>query len=386
MLKILQNATVFDPAPRGLQHLLVAGSQIVWLGHEPPVLPAMLQVDTFDVGGRFVVPGLVDGHAHTTGGGGEAGYASRVPAPHLSQFVHAGVTTVVGLLGTDDTTRDTSQLLAATRTLRAEGMSAYCYTGGYRIPPVTFTGDVRSDIVNLDPVIGVGEIAISDHRSSQPTYDELLRVASDAHVAGLMTGKAGVLHLHLGDGERGLSLVRRALAESELPGRVFNPTHCNRNPGLMAEAFELVGAGCTIDLTAFPVADDDIACSAATALLRYLQSGLPADQITISSDGGGCLPVFDEQGQIVSADTALPTSLLDTLREALQLGIELPEVLATMTANPSALLRLPAKGRLAAGMDADLLVLNDAYEVDAVMALGEWHLRDGEVLKQGTFE
>ena len=155
---------------------------------------------------------------------------------------------------------------------------------------------------------------------------------------------------------------------------------------MLFRSFELVGAGCTIDLTAFPVADDDIACSAATALLRYLQSGLPADQITISSDGGGCLPVFDEQGQIVSADTALPTSLLDTLREALQLGIELPEVLATMTANPSALLRLPAKGRLAAGMDADLLVLNDAYEVDAVMALGEWHLRDGEVLKQGTFE
>ena len=70
-------------------------------------------------------------------------------------------------------------------------------------PPVTFTGSVRDDIVFLDPVIGVGELALSDHRSSQPTQDELLRIASDAHVAGMISGKAGILHLHLGDGERG---------------------------------------------------------------------------------------------------------------------------------------------------------------------------------------
>ena len=100
------------------------------------------------------------------------------------------------------------------------------------------TGSVRSDLVLLEPLLGIGELAISDHRSSQPTLDEILRLAADAHVAGLMTGKAGILHLHLGDGPRGLELVRRALEQSEIPARVFNPTHVNRRKALFAEAVE----------------------------------------------------------------------------------------------------------------------------------------------------
>ena len=83
----------------------------------------------------------------------------------------------------------------------------------------------------MDAIIGVGEVAISDHRSSQPTLDELLRLASEAHVGGLMSGKAGILHLHVGDGPRGLDLVREALDRSEIPARVFNPTHVNRSGG-----------------------------------------------------------------------------------------------------------------------------------------------------------
>ena len=166
--------------------------------------------------------------AHVTGGGGESGFKSRVPPVPLSAFTSAGVTSVVGVLGTDDTTRDTRGLLAQTRALREEGIGAWCHTGGYHVPPVTLTGSVRDDIVYLDPVIGIGELALSDHRSSQPTLDELLRIASDAHVAGMISGKAGIVHLHLGDGERGLDLVRQALSISELPARVFNPTHINR--------------------------------------------------------------------------------------------------------------------------------------------------------------
>src|SRR5690606_39548569 len=104
-----------------------------------------------------------------------------------------------------------------------------------------------------DALIGIGEVAISDHRSSQPTLDELLRLASEAHVAGLMTGKAGIVHLHLGDGARGLDLVRRALDGSELPPRVFHPTHVNRRRALFEESLELAGRGATIDVTAFPV-------------------------------------------------------------------------------------------------------------------------------------
>ncbi|MEO0615070.1 MAG: beta-aspartyl-peptidase [Pseudomonadota bacterium] len=386
LLQLITNADVYAPESLGVQHVLVGGGQVLWMGASLPSLDAELGVASWDAAGRRVVPGFVDCHAHTTGGGGESGYASRVPAPPLSLFTAAGVTTVLGLLGTDDTTRDTGQLLAATRALRAEGLSAWCYTGGYRVPPVTFTGDVRSDIVNLEPVIGVGEIAISDHRSSQPTLEEILRVASDAHVAGLMTGKAGVLHLHLGDGPRGLELVRMALAESELPPRVFHPTHCNRRRALFDEAVELAKTGCWIDLTAFPVEEDEDAWTAADGFLRYAEAGAPADRITVSSDGGGCLPHFNDAGEVIRMGIGTPDSLAGTLAELTAAGIPLADALPAFTSNPATLLRLHGKGRLAVGRDADLVVLDDAGAVDGVMARGTWHRRDGEQLVAGTFE
>lgn len=386
MLQLLTNAFLYDPAEVGLRHLLVASGKVVWVGEQIPALDDALDVTVTDLDGQVVFPGFVDGHAHTTGGGGEAGYASRVPAVGLSKFVCNGVTTVVGLLGTDDTTRDTKQLLAVTRSLQAEGMTAYCYTGGYRVPPVTFTGDIRSDIVNLEPVIGVGEVAISDHRSSQPTLEELLRIASDAHVAGLMTGKAGILHLHLGDGARGLAMVRDAIAGTELPARVFNPTHCNRNTTLFGEALDLARLGCVIDLTAFPVADDEDAYSAAEGLLRFLDEDIPTHRITISSDGGGCLPHFDTNGEITMMDIGEPDSLMETLQELLAAGADLQDVLPAFTSNPARLLRLQAKGRLVAGADADLIVIDKDRTINSVMAMGEWHLRDGHQLRKGTFE
>lgn len=386
MLKLILNARVYAPTPIGVQHLLVGGGRILWIGNTPPAIAPELLEETYDVAGKRLMPGLIDGHAHLTGGGGESGFASRVPALELSRFTRAGITSVVGLLGTDDTTRDTKSLLAQTRALREEGLNAYCYTGGYHVPPTTLTGSVRSDIVHLDPVIGVGELAISDHRSSQPTLDELLRVASDAHVAGMMTAKAGIVHLHLGDGERGLELIREALQISELPARVFNPTHINRRKALFEEACDLAKMGCYVDLTAFPVEDGEDAWSAGDGLLRYLASGAPADRITVSSDGGGCLPHFDDDGRIVRMEIGQPASMLQTLAELLNNGSELQAVLPAFTSNVASLLRLQSKGAIVTGNDADLLVLDDDHSVCSVMLGGDWHRLDGKQQKLGRFE
>jgi beta-aspartyl-dipeptidase (metallo-type) len=277
LLKLLSNAQVFAPEDLGLRHVLIGGGRIIAVSEQKDELAAPHATE-FDLEGRRLIPGFIDGHAHVTGGGGESGFSTRVPPVPLGQFTRAGVTSVVGVLGTDDTTRDTRSLLAQTRALREEGLGAWCHTGGYHVPPVTLTGSVRDDIVYLDPVIGIGELALSDHRSSQPTRDELLRIASDAHVAGMISGKAGIVHLHLGDGDRGLDLVRQALQLSELPARVFNPTHVNRRKALFEEAIELARVGSTVDITAFPVAADDDAWAADVALLKYLESGAPANQ------------------------------------------------------------------------------------------------------------
>lgn len=305
----------------------------------------------------------------------------------LSNYTRAGVTSVVGLLGTDDLTRSTSGLLTQVKALRNEGLSAFAWTGGYHLPPTTLTGSVRGDIVHLEEVIGFGELAISDHRSSQPTYDELLRVASECHVAGLMTGKAGVLHLHLGDGGRGLEFIRRALNETELPPRTFHPTHVNRRRALFEEALDLVKRGITIDVTAFPDddgSDDEVA--AADAVLRFIDSGLPTERLTISSDGGGCLPHFDSNGELLRMGFATSQSLADLLKQLLDKGLGLAQIAPFFTLNPAQYLRLQRKGMVRVGFDADFALLDAEHRITDVMARGRWQVRDGAPVVLGTFE
>ena len=387
-LLLIRNANLYAPQPLGIRHLLIGGGRILWIGAETVDLPVPLRSVTqvIDAAGRRTIPGFIDGHVHVTGGGGEAGFRTRVPAVPLSRFTSAGISTVVGLLGTDDVARGPGELLATIYALREEGLSAYGYAGGYHVPPVTLTGSVRGDLVFVDALIGIGEVAISDHRSSQPTLDELLRIASECHVAGVMTGKAGVLHLHLGDGARGLELVREALRTSELPARVFNPTHVNRRTALFAEALELARQGCTVDITAFPVEEGEDAYPAAEALERYLASGAPADRVTISSDAGGCLPCFDSEGRVTHMDVGSSGALLETLREALARGLSLEAALPAFTTNPAKLLRLTRKGSLAAGNDADLVVLDEHGHAETVVVQGEIHVKDRTLIRRGTFE
>jgi len=383
---LLRNADVHAPAALGRRDLLLGGGRILWMGESAPALPGSLGCESLDLEGARLVPGFIDGHVHAGGGGGEAGFATRVPAPLLSRYTTAGVTTIIGLLGTDDVSRGTAELLSHVYALREQGLGAWAYCGGYHFPPATLTGTVRGDIAFAEPLIGVGEVAISDHRSSQPTLDELLRLASEAHVAGLMTGKAGIVHLHLGDGARGLELVRQALDASELPPRVFQPTHVNRRKALFEEALELAGRGCHVDITAFPVDDGEDAWPAAEALVRYLDAGAPPGRVSISSDAGGCLPCFDAHGRVCGMDVGHSGALLETLRALLDHGLPLERALPAFTSNIADLLRLPRKGRIGVGMDADLVALDAGGTAAHVWAGGVAHVRAGRVMRRGMFE
>lgn len=387
MFTLLRNATVYAPAPLGLRDVLIAGERVAAMAPALPSLPDVYGARTLDLAGRRLVPGLIDAHVHLCGGGGESGPSTRVPPVSLTQLTTGGITTCVGTLGTDGTTRSVASLVARALGLRDEGLSAYCYTGSYELPVQTLSGSVRSDIVFVDPILGVGELALSDHRSSQPTLDELLRVAADVHVAGMMSGKAGVLHLHLGDGPRGLDLVRRALDTAELPPRTYHPTHVNRRRALFEEALALAARGCTIDVTAFPVDDDDPGLSAADAIERFLDTpALQRERLTCSSDGAGCLPTFDESGRIAKMDIGRPAAIAETLAELLRRGRALEAVLPIFTSNVASLLRLPRKGVVAEGADADLLVLGAAGEVEHVFARGRHMVSGGRPLVKGTFE
>lgn len=386
MFELITNAEVYAPRSLGIQNLLICVGKIVYLGERVPQFDDSLSVQITDLDGARLIPGFIDAHAHITGGGGEAGPSTRVPPPPLSQFTRAGVTSVVGLLGTDDLTRNTQTLLTQVMGLREEGLSAWCYTGGYHLPATTLTESVRSDIVNLEPVIGVGEVALSDHRSSQPTRDEILRLASEAYVAGLMTGKAGIVHFHLGDGERRLSMIRDCLEQSEIPSRVFNPTHVNRNKALFEEACELTARGCTVDMTAYPAEFNDAGWSAEQAAARYFEKGFDPKKLTISSDGGGCLPKFDAQGEMLEMNFAKSSALAITFKAMLDMDLPMASILPLMTSNVADLLKFHRKGRIDTGFDADLLVLDDSHGIQSVMVNGVWHVKQGEQLVKGLFE
>lgn len=383
-LTLFKNADLYAPNALGINHLVVAGGKIVFIGPKLPVLEAPLDVEVIDLDGKALLPGFIDAHTHITGGGGEAGFKTRVPPVPLSQFTLAGVTTVVGLLGTDDLTKNTHSMLAQVYALREEGISAYCYTGGYHLPPTTLTGSVKSDIVFLEPVVGIGELAISDHRSSQPTLNELLKVASEAHVARLMTGKAGIVHLHLGDGERGLALVREALSSAEIPARTYNPTHVNRRRELFEEACELTKQGCWIDVTAFETGE--VGYEPVDALKRYMKSDYPQDKLTISSDGGGCLPCFDHHGHMTHMDFANSKSMTEVFYQLLDEGFAIDKCLPFFSTNVATLMNFENKGRLDLGMDADLLILDHTKRISHVMARGQWHVFENKLVKKGTFE
>jgi len=273
------------------------------------------------------------------------------------------------------------------KALRAEGVSCWIYTGAYQVPPPTLLGDVGRDLALIEEVIGVGEIAVADHRSSAPTVDELIRIGAHARVGGMLGGKAGIVNLHLGDGEGPFEIVREAVRRSALKVTQFLPTHVNRSAAVFADALEY-GRDGYVDITAssYPYfADEEVKPSAAIAQL--LAAGVPIGHITMSSDGCGSLPSFDESGELIKLGVGEPASIFRELVDAVRHErLPLDQAVRVVGANVADILKLPGKGRLAAGTDADLAVLDADLRLRHVIAAGQWMMRDGEVLRRGSFE
>lgn len=373
---LIRNAQVYAPESRGVNNVLIEGGRILSVSSGAAGLEGEL-LETIDAQGRWLLPGFVDVLTHPCGGGGEGGFGNRTSELEADEFIHAGVTTPVGALGTDSITRSLEVLFGKTMELRAKGLSALMYNGSYRMPPLTLTGDVARDMLLVEPVIGVGEVAISDHRSSQPTTQELRRLAADVHLGGTLSGKQGVVFLHLGDGRAGLEPIEAALAGTELPRRLFYPTHSNRNRSLLEQAAQHASRGGYADITVSTteelIAAGDI--PALDALSLALEAGAPAERLTLSSDAGGSLPLYRD-GELAGLQSASPGAMLDTLTAAIGRADTVETVIAAMTRNPARALGLARKGCIAPGFDADLMLLDSSSgSLDFVMCQGQWLLK-----------
>lgn len=375
---LIKNADLYAPEHVGNVDVLIANGEIECIGADLTVNIPGLQ--TVDAKGQIVIPGFIDQHVHVTGGGGEGGPITRCPELPFSALVKAGVTTVVGVMGTDNVSRSLENLLAKVRCLAAEGVTTYMWTSSYAVPPMTITGSIRGDLFNIPEVIGV-KIALGDHRSSFPTQQEVLRMLSDIRVGGMISGKTGFLHCHLGDmGDAAFDIIDGCVDQG-MPIRHIRPTHCARKDVTFRRAKAFARRGGVIDLTAGPC----IYSSTAEAILDALNDGVAADHLTISTDAQGSMPAFNEKGEMIGLDVCpVSNSWLEFQKLTQSLGIE--KAIPFFSTNLAKNLGFVKKGRLEQGLDADLLILNDEIEITDVMAKGRFLKRNGEILVKGTFE
>ena len=387
MLLLIKNVEVYAPDPGGTCDLLIGGGKILRI--EPDIRIPRKYCEVIDGRNHKAVPGFIDGHVHIMGGGGEGGFATRTPGLPLTDAILGGVTTVVGCLGTDGYTRNMAGLLAKAKGLEEEGLSTFIYSGSYGLPLRTLMPSLEEDLLFIDKVIGAGEVALSDHRSSQPTFEAFAQLVAMARRGGMLSGKAGIVNVHLGDGARGLDFLRRIAAETELPLTQMWPTHINRNPHLFEEGIAHAKAGGFVDFTTSTLdsylEDGEIPC--AKALRRMLEAGVDPGRITFTSDGQGSLPDWDRNGRLQDISVGRVTSLFPAVREAVQAeGLALETALRVITANPARILKLRSKGQLAPGMDADVVLLSKDLEVRSVVAKGQLLMKAGRPLTKGRFE
>ena len=375
---LIKNATVFAPEKLGRRDIFIAGGKIVAM--EETIELDLPGLEVIDANGANVTPGLIDQHIHVTGGGGEGGWKSRCPELVFSELVKAGVTSFMGVSGTDSMSRSIENLLAKVRGLKEEGASGWMWTSNYSYPVTTITDSVKTELFAIPEVLGV-KIALGDHRCSFPSMAEVRSIVADVRVAGMLTGKTGFIHVHLGDFPSSFDIFDQ-IVESGLPIKHIRPTHVARHPEVFRRAMEFAKKGGYIDIT---TGGGCYMGTAADAVKMALDNEVPLDRITMSSDGHGSMPRFNEAGEMVGLGIGSIMCDIEAIRDLAKV-YDLETALRTMTVNIATALNLQGKGEIKVGADADLLFLNDELELTDVFMGGRQCMRAGEVIVKGAFE
>jgi beta-aspartyl-dipeptidase (metallo-type) len=390
MLILIKNGTVYSPDYIGKKDILICGDKIGYIENEINISNLNVSIEVINAEDKFIFPGFIDSHVHILGGGGEGGFKTRTPEVMLSTLTLSGVTTVVGCLGTDGVTRNMKSLIGKAKALKEEGISCYLYTGSYEVPVKTLMDNIREDIILIEEIIGVGEVAISDHRSSAPTLSELSKAAADARVAGMLSGKAGIVNIHVGDGEDKLDILNEIIKTTEIPITQFIPTHINRNKSLFEEGIRYAKKGGLVDFTTSStpqfLEDGEVKCSKGLKIM--LENGVSEDNISFTSDGQGSLPSFEGSGKFSKLEVGTSQSLYKEVVDAIKLeGVPIEKAIRVITSNPAENLKLSQKGKIEAEKDADLVIVDkDSLEIQTVIARGKIMVKDKEVIAKGTFE
>ena len=379
MAYLIKGAHVYNPDNLGVQDVLVVNDKIAAVGKDLTVV--LPELETVEASGKILTPGFIDQHIHVTGGGGEGGPRSRTPEIVLSELISCGTTSLVGVSGTDSVTRSLPNLLAKVQALTDEGVTAWMYTSNYSYPPTTLTGSVKNDLLMVHEVLGV-KIALGDHRSSFPRPDEVLHLLSDIRLTGMITGKGGVLHVHMGD-IPGIFDMFLSFEKGGFPIRHIRPTHCSRKREVYEGSLEFARHGGFVDYTA------GFSCNGSTAndITEAIASGVDPTRITMSTDGHGSMPRFNEKGEMIGLATGGVGGLLDTVRDLIgNHGMDPSLALTFDTTNVADALGLKDQGRVETGACANACLFDENWNLTDVVSKGRFLMRNSEVIVKGTFE
>ena len=375
---LIRSVEVYAPEPLGRKDVLIGFGKILKIGDRLAEEYGGLDVEVLDANGCILTPGFVDQHVHVNGAGGEAGFFSCTPEMQVSAIVRHGITTVVGLHGTDGTARNIEALYAKVCALEQEGITARMLTGSFEMPSATLTGSVRRDMIFIDKVIGA-KTAISDRRSSQPSRSDIEKLLAQAYTGGLVSGKRGYTHFHMGVGRRRLDMLADIIRETEIPPYLIIPTHVNRDEALFVQAMELAKRGAVIDITSgiAPEYGFEGTIKPSDAIRRCLENGVDIRNVTMSSDANGSMAVYDAEGRFVGLCVTTVETMHKEFRDlALTKEMPLETALRPVTSSPAAAIGMyPAKGALEPGSDADVVVWDP--EAEAVLTAADMNMLAG---------
>ena len=377
---LIKNTNLYSPQSLGKKDILISNGKIVAIDDE--IMDHSVFSKVWDAKGAITTPGFIDQHIHVIGAGGKHSFASMTPELHLGDLINCGTTTVVGLLGTDGSTRSIKTLFSKTQALNQEGITAYMYTGYYGLDKVYLMNSLQEDMIYIDSVIGC-KIAISDIRSSYPSALELLRLLRNVRVGGMLAGKKGILHLHLGALSSKMDLLFEIIENYEFPIEHISPTHVGRTKELFDQAITFAKMGGMIDITTGASKYTDPYKS----VLYALDNNVSIDNITFSSDGNAGLDKLDKNNNLVGFKSAPFDKNFEEVINLHKLGgIPLEDALKLITSNPAKNLGLKSKGEVKVNSDADLCFLNSDLELNTVIANGKFMMQDGELVVKGSFE
>jgi len=391
-ITLLRGGEVYAPHRIGRADVLLGGGRILRMGTnlESAAL-ALDTVHTIDASRLRVVPGYIDQHIHLFGGGDAAGPQGRAFDLKAEDLALSGITTAVGVVGVEMETRGLPLLLRKTMELRSAGITALMYTGSFRLPAPHLLWSAAADVCFIEQVMGV-KTAVSERLYPNQDLPALMQLAGEMLQAKALSGKAAVLHCHMGGMAAGMEPLFALVEQLGIDPSQILPTHVNRTAEfspVFEHALRFAKMGGTIDFSSCVSKQDanPTGVDVHEAVRSALDAGVPIERITFSSDSNVPGAVRDSEGRLTGMRVVPPSVLhRDLMRTVHDAGLPLEQALQLITSNVARVLGLQgSKGCVAEGADADIVLLDEQDRIDTVIAGGELLVRERRATARGPF-